>query len=484
MAYESNVKQLLFRRTKIVATLGPASDSEAGIRALIQAGANVFRLNMSHGDHRSHARTHARVRKIATELDQPVAIMADLCGPKIRVGTFPGGGIELINGEQVTITVRRVEGAPGLIPSQYPGLADDVRIGQRIFLADGVMALEVLAIDGPDVSCRITAGGQLTDRKGINLPDSEVSAPCLTEKDRVDAVFALDMEVEFLALSFVRQASDIRELKSLMDQHSGTAQIVAKIERPEALHNIDAILDEADAIMVARGDLGVELPPEFVPVAQTQLLDRARARHKPAIVATQMLESMIENPRPTRAEVTDISHSVTCGADAIMLSGESAAGNHPVAAVEMMDKVARQTEAYLWQQGQFISLRQESGESAPIPFGQALGRATAQLSRDLMARAIFVVTRRGQSAAEVCAARPAAPVVVLASSESLRRSLNLLWGAVPVTVSEQALEDPVSTVRELAVAMGLARKGHSVLLLQGFHHQPDRNQPSATLIEI
>jgi pyruvate kinase len=297
-------------------------------------------------------------------------------------------------------------------------------------------------------------------------------------------VFALGLGVEFLALSFVRRAEDIRELKQLMQGQSGSAQIVAKIERPEALENIGEILQEVDAIMVARGDLGVELPPEYVPVAQTQLLDQARAQRKPAIVATQMLESMMDNPRPTRAEVTDVAHSVTSGADAVMLSGETAAGDHPQAAVEMMNKVARQTEGYMWQHGQFDSLHQEVETAPPLEFGQALGRATASLSRDLMARAIFVVARHGRSAAEVCSARPAAPVIVLAASEERRRSLNLLWGAIPVAVSEDTLDDPVPTLRKLAVSMGLAEPGQGVLLVRGFNVEPERNLPAVTLIRV
>jgi pyruvate kinase len=484
MSYVDTTTRLKYRRTKIVATLGPSSSSDEVVRSLIEAGVNVFRLNMSHGDHKGHAANYDRVRRISQELDEPTAILADLCGPKIRVGIFPAGGIELEDGTEVTVTVREVDGEPGLIPSQYPGLADDVKPGQRIFLADGVMALQVISIDGPDVLCRVIAGGRLTDRKGINLPDSAVGAPCLTEKDRDDARFALDLGVEFLALSFVRQASDILELRQLIEDRGAYVHIVAKIERPEALKNIDEILDATDSIMVARGDLGVELPPEIVPVVQRDLLERARRKHRPAIVATQMLESMIENPRPTRAEVTDVSYSVTGGADAVMLSAETAAGKFPVDAVETMDKVTRHQEGFLWSHSQFASLQQDREDTGPMPFGQALSRGVSQLSRDLMVRAIFVLTSRGHSATEVISSRPAAPVVVVTPSENAMRRLNLSWGALPVQVDPDVLHDPVPAIRGIAIALGLAETGDTVLLVRGFHGIPEENLPSVTLIKV
>jgi len=484
VAYQDRIKQLKYRRTKIVATLGPSSSSDDTVRDLIEAGVNVVRLNMSHGDHAGHGENFERVRRIAEDLERPTAVLADLCGPKIRVGLFRDGGIDLVEGEDVTVTVRDIEGTPGLIPSLYVGLAGDVRPGQRIFLADGVFALEVLEIDDTEVRCRVVAGGRLTNRKGINLPDSAVSAPCLTDKDRRDAEFALDLGVDFLALSFVRQASDIVALRDLMASHAHDAHVVAKIERPEALENIDAILEVADAIMVARGDLGVELPPEVVPVAQRDLLERARRAHKPAIVATQMLESMIENARPTRAEVTDVAHSVTSGADAVMLSGETAAGRYPVEAVRTMDRVARNQEGYLWGLSQFGAMQQEVQLPLPLAFGPALAQATSQLSRDLMVRAVFVFTHRGFSAAEVVSSRPAAPIVALTPSQEARRRLNLSWGAVPIQVEPEVAHDPCPTIRDLALKMELAQAGDTVLLVQGFHGQAEENRPSVTLVTV
>ncbi len=305
MSIMTQIRLLKKKRTKIVATLGPASADPEIIRQLINAGVNVFRLNMSHGSHDSHHRVFERVREIAAEINPSVAMLADLCGPKIRTGRFRDGCIQLETGKRVVITTRDVVGDTGLIPSRYTALADEVTPGDRILLNDGLMELRVIGIDDTEITCEVIYGGILSDNKGINLPGVNISAPSLTEKDREDALFALRLGVDFLALSFVRRASDISELKDLVNTANGHASIIAKIEKPEALEDIDAIVDAADAIMVARGDLGVELNPEQVPVAQGQLIDRSRARFKPVIVATQMLESMIESSRPTRAEVTD-----------------------------------------------------------------------------------------------------------------------------------------------------------------------------------
>ncbi len=483
MPISSRVAELRTRRTKIVATLGPASSSPTQVARLVRAGVNVFRLNMSHGDHAGHAEVYATVRATAERLGRPVAVLADLCGPKIRVGTFPDGAIRLRRGERITVTTRRVQGGPGLIPSQYRGLARDAAPGQRLLLADGAFELRVERIDGSELTCRVVQGGQLGDRKGINLPDASVSAPALTTKDRADARFALDLGVDFLALSFVRDAADVRALRRLVRRAGGDAAIIAKIERPEALEDSDAIVVASDGLMVARGDLGVELPPEQVPVAQHRLIDLARAAQKPVIVATQMLESMIEQSRPTRAEVTDIAHSVVSGTDAVMLSAETAAGRHPVAAVEMMARIARQAEGYLWEQGAFGSMTQ-AAPPRNDRFGAALSRATAQLSRDLEIRAIVVISRSGTTTAEVCSARPAAPVLAVSSDPAVCRRVGLLWGAVPVHVDPARLDDPVRLAREVARAARLARRGQAVMLVRGFSSVPERNTPSVTVLEM
>jgi pyruvate kinase len=484
VSIDTEVKLLALRRTKIVATLGPASDNADTISRLMRAGVNVFRLNMSHGDHDAHRRTFQCVRRLAEEADRYIAILADLAGPKIRVGKFAGGAIVLELGDKVTVTTRDVLGEAGLIPSQYDGLADDLSPGDRVLLADGVMELEVEAIEGTEVRCVVSQGGVLEDRKGINLPRVEVSAPCLTDKDKSDARFLLELGVDYLGLSFVRRASDVLELKSLIDDSGAKAGVIAKIERPEALEDADAIVDNSDAIMVARGDLGVELPPEQVPIAQRKLVDVARARNKPVIVATQMLESMIEHSRPTRAEVSDVSHTVLSGADAIMLSGETAAGKHPVLAVEMMNRIARQSEAYLWEQEAFGGFDLQDHGEPPIPFGDAVARSSAQLSRDLRVKGILVISHSGMSAATMSSARPAAPVVSISSSAASCRKMSLMWGVVPHLVEDEGLSDPIAMARERAQLLGLAGSGEFVLLVRGFHADPEKNTPSITLLRV
>ena len=484
MSIDTNLDLLKRRRTRIVATLGPASSGEGTLEALVAAGVDVFRLNMSHGDHAAHTITFQRVREMAAEAGRHIAVLADLAGPKIRVGRFTGGGIDLQPGARVTVTTRDVTGHAGLIPSQYTGLADDVRVGTRILLADGVMELAVETIAGSEVSCLVIQGGRLSDRKGINLPGVQVSAPCLTDKDLDDARFALALGVDFLGLSFVRRASDVLQLKQIIEASGTPAGVIAKIERPEALADSDAILDAADAVMVARGDLGVELPPEQVPIAQLRLIEEARHRGKPVIVATHMLESMIDNPRPTRAEVSDVSTAVLGGADAVMLSGETASGAHPVAAVRMMDRIARQTEGYLWRQGAFAAFEAAEGGTPPLPFGDAVARAVAQLSRDLRPRAILVVSQGGMSAATVSAARPAAPVIMVSASAATCRRMNLLWGAVPVLVDAARLDDEAGMARELVASMALASAGEYVLLVRGFNREYQRNTPTITLIGV
>ncbi len=479
---KTDIQMLKKRRTKIVATVGPASADEECVAALIDAGVDMFRLNMSHGDQEGHADVFHRIRRAADNAGRAVAILADLCGPKIRVGHFANGGIDLIDGEPVTITVRDVDGAPGLIPSQYDALADDLEVGARVLLADGVMELKVLAVEGTEVRCEVVQGGHLTARKGINLPDVRVSAPSLTPKDRSDAQFALSLGVDYLALSFVRSAADLNELRTLVDAHPHAASLIAKIERPEALQDIDAIVEAADAIMVARGDLGVELPPEQVPAIQQQLVDRARIYNRPVIIATQMLESMIENARPTRAEVTDVSHSVFVGADAVMLSAETAAGAFPVEAVQMMDRITRQAEAHLWRQEGFESLTRELNDDT-LTFGDAIARAMSTMSRDLGVRAVVTFSESGMSALTMSAARPAAPIVAVSSNAATSRRLALCWGILPVEVDMDDLDHQPQIARQLVHDAGLSQRGQYLLMVKGFHSDPDMSTPTITLLK-
>jgi pyruvate kinase len=467
------------RRTKIVATLGPASSAPERVRELLAAGVDVVRLNFSHGDHDGHAAACANVREAAAGLDRPVAVLADLCGPKIRVGRLADGAAVLRDGETVTVTTRDVVGSAGVIPSQYAGLPGDVVPGSRVLLADGRMELRVTEVDAEDVRCLVVHGGRLSDHKGINLPGTAVSAPTLTEKDRIDARFALALGVDFIALSFVRSAADVDELRALLPP-GATTRLIAKIEKPEALEDIDAIVRAADGLMVARGDLGVELEPEAVPIAQLALLELGRAHAKPTIVATQMLESMIEDPQPTRAEVSDVATAVFSAADAVMLSAETASGSHPVRAVAMMDRIARRTEAHQWWTG----LAGERREAA-TPAGDvrsAAARATAQLARDLRVRCILVVSGDGATAAMVAAMRPAAPILAVTPSEATWRQTALLWGVVGVLRPEASPLDLPGLARDLARELELGEPGQHVLALSGFGDAA--NPPALTVLEL
>jgi pyruvate kinase len=469
------------RRTKIVATVGPASREPAILNELIAAGVNVFRLNFSHGSHEEHGENIRRIRAAAAGAREPVAILADLCGPKVRVGRFAGGQISLKEGETVVVTTREVEGGPGLIPSQYAPLARDARPGDRILIDDGNLELLVESTDGTDARCKVLHGGVLKDRKGMNLPGVAVSSPALTDKDREDARFALDAGVDFLALSFVRRPWDVADLKQLIASTGRNTPVIAKIEKPEAMDCIDEILAESSGLMVARGDLGVEMPPEAVPIVQRELIEKARRASKPVIVATQMLESMMTNPRPTRAEVSDVSTAVFLGADAIMLSGETAAGAYPVRAVQMMDRVARQVEGWQWLDGAFRSITEGEEElPLPLPLRLAVARSTAQLSRDLRVRAIFVRSQDGASPAVVSGTRPAAPIVAMTRDEALARQLNLYWDVVPRAIGAEDFEQPRGAARRLAVEEGLAKEGDTILLLSGF----GKNEPTVTVLPV
>jgi pyruvate kinase len=472
------------RRTKIVATIGPASLDPAIIEQLIAVGVDVFRLNMSHGDHAGHRTAYGRIRAAAAKAGKPIAVLADLCGPKIRVGQFAGGRIDLPTGSRVTVTTRDVPGRTGLVPSQYEALNKDVHTGDRILLDDGLLELRVEAVEGTEISCTVLHGGVLKDRKGMNLPGVNVSAPSLTEKDREDAHFALELGVDFLALSFVRRASDVEELRELVTAAGQSIHLIAKIEMPEAVEAIDSILDVSDGIMVARGDLGVELPPEEVPPAQRRLVARARAKNKPAIVATQMLESMIEHPRPTRAEVSDVANAVFSGTDAVMLSAETASGAYPVATVEIMDRIARQAEAYQWHEGAFGSITEHDVAQPPIPLHVAVARSTAQLSRDLRVRTVVVLSRSGTTAMVVAAARPAAPIIAVTTDAATCRRMNLLWGVAPVPIETADFKHPHSLARRLARDFSLAEEGQYILTVAGFGSATTENAPTMTVLSV
>lgn len=475
---------LKYRRTKIVATIGPGSRNAQIIPRLIEAGVDVFRVNMSHGEHETHAESIALIREHAAGLGRHTAILADLCGPKIRTGRFRDGAVSLASGAQVTVTTRDVLGDATVIPSQYAALPADVKPGNRILLNDGAVELAVETVGTHDVLCRVVAGGVVGDHKGINLPGVDVSAPSLTDKDIIDADFALSQRVDFIALSFVRRADDVRLLRKIVDASHHRAAIIAKIEKPEALRNSLEIIDAADGIMVARGDLGVELNPEQVPLAQSQLIQCARAYDKPVIVATQMLESMITNARPTRAEVTDVSHAVSSGADAVMLSAETAVGAYAVETVQMMARIARQTESYQFHHGIPFAHEVPKVAAAPIPFGDAVAKAVAQLVGATRARAVVAISMQGMSAATMSAARPGAPVIAISKEAETCRRMSLMWGVIPHLDATAGTENPNVLARRVARELGVADTGEFVVLVRGFHGERELNTPTITLVSV
>lgn len=412
------------RRTKIVATIGPASREAATVAALLEAGMDVARLNFSHGTQEDHAATFRTLREEADRAGKHLAILADLQGPKIRVGKLAGGALELVPGGEVTVTVRDVVGADGVIPTTYRALPDDVRPGDRLLLDDGAMELTCLEAVGEDVRCRVVTGGRLLDHKGINLPGVKVSAPSLTEKDREDLAFALDLGVDYIALSFVRTADDVRALQGAMRYLGRSAPIVVKIEKPEAIGELDAILAECDAVMVARGDLGVETPLEEVPLLQKRIIARAHEYAIPVITATQMLQSMVASPRPTRAEASDVANAVFDDTDAVMLSGETATGAYPVEAVRMMARIAEVAETETLRLTPFEDRR--IGSSGRIT--AAIAHTACEAAHDVDARGIVVFTHSGATARLVSINRPATPVVALTPTPEAARRTALYWG--------------------------------------------------------
>ena len=475
-----------YRRTRIVATVGPASREPEKLEALLEAGVNVFRLNMSHGTHEQHREVIGRVRGISARLGRHVTLLGDLCGPKIRVGHFAGGEMTLVSGQKVTVTTRDVPGGDGLIPSQYAALANDVRAGNRILLDDGLLELRVERVEGTEVECVVVHGGRLKDKKGMNLPGVPLSTPALTQRDRQDARFLLAEGIDWLALSFVRRPADIADLRKEIESAGQSTPIIAKIEKPEAVEALAGILEAADGVMVARGDLGVEMPLENVPIIQADLVEQARHAAKPVIVATQMLESMVTQPRPTRAEASDVSTAVMSGADAVMLSAETASGSFPLESVKTMDRIARKVEAWQSLETHFQQSERDQDSHAaadrdlPLRLRRAVAKSTAQLCKDLRVRAVLVRSKGGTSAAQVSSYRPSAPIVALTTDARVARRMNLLWGVIPRVITAEEFEKPKTTARQQADALGLVEPGQQLLLLSGLGKQ----EPSLTALQM
>jgi pyruvate kinase len=472
---ELHSKYLHFRRTKIVATIGPSTNTAEMMKVLIESGMNVARINFSHGKQEEHLNTIQTLRKVSKELDKTIAILGDLCGPKIRVGKFLNDSIELEEGTEVVITTQNILGESGLIPSQYKYLAQEVVTGHKILLDDGNLELRVTQlIDKEKIRAKVIRGGILKNNKGMNLPDTKMNISALSDKDKEDAVFAIGAGVDYIALSFVRHAKDITELKELIKKQKSDIPVIAKIEKPEALENIHEIINLADGMMIARGDLGVELPAQKVPILQSRLVQIANEYNKPVIVATQMLESMIEHGTPTRAEANDVASACMQGADAVMLSAETAAGKYPLEAIRMMDTILRETETYQFfaHGGRF----KRYGERTYDKLHNAIGTAITQLSVDLMVRSVFVVTKTGYTARIISSDRPSAPIITFAVSEKIRQKLNLLWGVYPYQIPDDTKSvDYLNEGEELLKSMGIAKVGDYTLFVSSISDKVNEN---------
>lgn len=454
-------------RVKILCTIGPSSRDVPVLRELMLAGMNVARLNMSHGTHEYHSETIDRIRMLSEELGKPIAILADLQGPKLRVGKMQEDGVQLNEGDELVLTTEEIIGAPGRVPIQYKDLPNNVKPGETILLDDGLLELRVEKTNDTEIYTRIIIGGKLSDNKGMNLPHASLDIGALTEKDREDVKFALDRQVDWIALSFVRRAADVEELREILKRDTSFGRvtpIISKIEKPEAVKNIDEIIKASDAIMVARGDLGIETSPEAVPMAQKMIIAKCHTAAKPVITATQMLDSMIRNPRPTRAEASDVANAVLDGSDAIMLSGETASGSYPVPAVKTMVKIAEEAERV-----RRLSPQRFVYEHPDIfTASGAICYAATQTAHDVNAKAIVAPTVSGNTAKLIAAFRPRVPVIAVTPSPMVQRRLCLHWGIYSLLTRQFSTTDEV-VVGAVSAAQkaGYLDEGDTIILTAG-----------------
>ena len=424
------------KKTKIVCTLGPVSENEETLRELIKNGLNVCRLNFSHGSHEEHKGRMDLVKKLREELNMPTAILLDTKGPEIRTGKFDAPEVLLEEGQTFTITMKDVMGNKEMCTVSYKGLANDVKTGDTILIDDGLVGLTVKEVNGDDIVCEVQNSGIVKNHKGVNVPGVKVNLPAITEKDRSDIEFGIEQGIDFIAASFVRKVSDVLAIREILEENNAThIKIISKIENQEGVDNLDEIIEVSDGIMVARGDLGVEIPTEEIPVVQKLMIKKCNEAGKPVITATQMLDSMIRNPRPTRAEVTDGANAIYDGTDAIMLSGETAAGKYPVEAVKTMATIAKRAEETM------RNRRTKINKSKNVT--DAISYATCTTAMDLDARAILSSTASGHTARMVSKFRPDCPIIATTSDESVRRQLSLTWGVLPVMRNKSANTDQV-----------------------------------------
>ncbi len=451
-------------KTKIVCTIGPATQSPEVLERLIQSGMNVARLNFSHGTQASHEEVIQHIRRLASRLNHPVAILQDLSGPKIRIGPIEKGEVFLNSGDMFTLTNRQVPGDSQEVSVSYPNLPEEVHPGDTLLLCDGALELEVEETGSQDIECRVIVGGPLSSFKGINLPTSSLKIPILTEKDKKDLDFGISQEVDYVALSFVRTAADVEEAKSIIQDNNSAIPVIAKIEKHEAVSNIDQIIQAVDGIMVARGDLGVETPLEKVPLVQKMLIQKSNQAGKPVITATQMLRSMVENPRPTRAEVTDVANAILDGTDALMLSEESAVGEYPVESVAMMAKIAEDAESGVKFETWVRRVETKAEKSIP----EAVGLAACNLAESINAACIITFTQSGSTAQLVSKYRPRQPILAATPLERTFRRLSLNWGVVPLLCeSSDSTDEMIKATFQAVRESGLVKKGQKVVITAG-----------------
>ncbi|MGD8453030.1 MAG: pyruvate kinase [Phycisphaerae bacterium] len=431
-------------KTKIVATLGPASTSRERLLEMLDAGLDACRLNFSHGDLESHGRSLELIRSVAAERDVPLCVIGDLCGPKIRLGSFPDGPVELPAGQTVRIVRGEAPCRVDCLSTNLPTLVDEVQVGQRLYIDDGLVRLLVVEHGSDELVCTCTTGGTISDHKGINLPDTRLAVSALTDKDRRDLTWAIEHELDYVALSFVRQPEDLYELKRLIKQQGGGPRVIIKIEKTEALEHLDELIANTDVVLVARGDLGVETDLWRVPLLQKDIIARCQGAGVPVIVATQMLQSMVNSPMPTRAEVSDVANAIFDRTDAVMLSAETAVGHYPGQAVDLMNRIAAATEEYLTHRPPPVGPAPVTGRYRPTG---AVAHAAVQAARDLGARVVAVWTATGATVRMVATHRLPMPVVGLAYDERVCRQMNLLYGVLPIRV--EPMSDPAEMAQTL-----------------------------------
>jgi len=444
------------KKTKIIATVGPASNTKEKLWELVEAGVNIFRLNFSHGTHDQHLQVIKYIRELNEEHNCNIAILQDLQGPKIRTDEVENNGVELVEGETITICRDKILGNSKRISTSYQSLTSDVKVGDMILIDDGNIELKVLETSNGEVKAEIVYGGILKSRKGINLPNTQVSEPSLTEKDRRDLVFGLEQNLDWIALSFVRKAEDIIELKEIIKKANSRSKVVAKIEKPEAIQNIDEVIEHSDAVMVARGDLGVEILMEEVPMLQKMIVEKCNRLGKPVIIATQMMESMIKNPRPTRAEANDVANAILDGADVVMLSAETASGDYPVLTVKSMSRICLAVE----KQESVYNKRLDFAPATPDEYCDSLISTACSLAAKVGAKAVIGLSQTGYSAYRIASHRPNSDIYVVTSDKELLTQLNLIWGVKGIQFNEwSSTDETIDKVKDHLVKLGYLQPG-------------------------